>query len=104
MTITNTLETARRLETMGFAHEQAQGLADLFEDTARAAQPDLSQLATKADLLALESRLETKSNALESRLETKFEKALRQQMLWFFAMLVAVFGAAFILARFISVP
>ena len=93
MTITNTLETARRLETMGFAHEQAQGLADLFEDTARAAQPDLSQLATKADLLALESRL-----------ETKFEKALRQQMLWFFAMLVAVFGAAFILARFISVP
>ena len=97
MTITNTLETARRLETMGFAHEQAQGLADLFEDTARAAQPDLSDLVTK-DFLRGEL------NALESRLETKFEKALRQQMLWFFAMLVAVFGAAFTLARFISVP
>ena len=100
MTITNTLETARRLETMGFPHEQAQGLADILEETARAARPDLSQLATKADLDALASRLETKLNALE----TNFEKALRQQMLWFLAMLVAVFGAAFTLARFISVP
>ena len=40
-------------------------------------------------------------SALESRLESKFEKALRQQMLWFFAMQVAVVAATVTLVRFL---
>ena len=93
MTITNTLENAKRLEKLGLTPEQAQGVSEIVEEAARAAQPDLSELVTK-DFLRAELG--------ELRLE--FASQLRQQMLWFFAMLVAVFGAAFTLARFISVP
>ena len=36
-----------------------------------------------------------------SALESKFEKALRQQMLWFFAMQIAVAAATLTLAKFL---
>jgi len=47
MPLTNTLETARRLESLGFSHQQAQGVAELFEVTAQDARRDL---ATRGDL------------------------------------------------------
>ncbi len=48
-------------------------------ETARAAQPDLSELATRADLHALESRI---------------LRELRSQMVWTFGMLVGLLGVA----------
>ena len=64
MPLTNTLENARRLEALGFTHQQAQGVADLLEVTARDAQPDLSRLATKTDLKDMELGLTLRFGAM----------------------------------------
>jgi len=84
MPITNALDNAKRLESLGFTHEQAQGLSEMLEATAHAAQPDLSHLATKADLQVLRTEVQ----AMENRILGE----LRTQMLWFFTMLVGLLG------------
>ena len=59
-------------------------MLEILEETVHAALSDLSGLATKADLQALENRI---------------IRELRSQTVWFFAILVAVFGLAFFLPK-----
>jgi hypothetical protein len=109
MPLTNTLETARRMEALGFTHKQAQGIAEILETTAMDAQPDLGELATKADLAALKAELTADIQALRaelkadlSSLESRLMREMRQQMLWFFATQVALISAAFALFKLLG--
>jgi len=81
MPVTNTLETARRIEALGFSHQQAQGLSDLFEATSQDALRNVKDIV----------QAEGERTRAELRLE--FREELRKQMLWFFATQVALFGA-----------
>ena len=80
----DTLTTARDLEAAGIERRQAEAIA---EGMRRAAGADREQLATKADLAALETRLRA-DLATKADLET-----LRSEMRWMLA-----FQAALILA------
>ena len=83
--ITNTLETTRRLEGMGFPAQQARGLAELLEETASASNQDLKgYLDSKVDLIiskidTLRQEMRADSRDLESRLE----REMRLQLFWF---------------------
>jgi hypothetical protein len=94
MPLTNTLETARRIEALGFTHQQAQGFAELFETTAQDARKELVTRAdlevTRADLerLIAEVRMEI------AGLRADFRDELRKQMLWFFSVQIALLGIA----------
>jgi hypothetical protein len=82
MPLTNTLETARRMEALGFTHQQAQGFAELLEDTANAPQQDLKDF------------IRGELGSLEGRLRSEFREELRKQMLWFFSLLTGLLGLA----------
>ena len=123
MPLTDTLTSARKLEESGVPPQQARVLSELFEQTAAAAQQDLKEFITvrldglstglRSELRAeirqegestradLQAEFRGELSALGSRRESKFEKALRQQMLWFFAMQVAVAAATLTLVRFL---
>ena len=47
MPLTNTLETARRIESLGFTHQQAQGFAELFESSAQDAVRELKAVVAQ---------------------------------------------------------
>ena len=61
----DTYTAAKRLRDAGFDERQAEAAVSMVRDAAGA---DREQLATKADLDALESRVDTKLAALEARL------------------------------------
>lgn len=90
MPITDALENAKRLETLGFTHEQAHGLSELLEETAHSAQPDLSGLTTK-------EYLHSELQGLESRIL----RELRSQMFWFFTMLLGLLGMTIAVLKFL---
>ena len=103
MPLTDTLTSARKLEESGVPPQQARVLSELFEQTA-AAQQDLKEfIAADGERTRAELRAEFRSElaASESRLRTEFQRALRQQMLWFFAMQVALGTALLTLAKFL---
>lgn len=113
MTITNTLENAKLLEKLGLSTEQAQGLSEIVETAAQAAQPDLSQLVTKdflrAEFEIFRREFDGKLGEFRAEFDVKLEnlrvdfgKDLRQQMLWFFAMQVTIMAAAFTLFKFVG--
>lgn len=91
MPITDSLENARRLEAMGFTHEQAHGLAEMLEQSSGAARADL---ATRDDLHVIATELRAEIRSAEERLRAELHRELRMQMLWFFTMLVGVVGIA----------
>lgn len=105
MPLTNTLETARRIEGLGFTHQQAQGFAELFEATAQDAR---KELVTRADLAVTRAELEraiaevkadlaslrTDFRAELADLRAEFRDELRKQMLWFFSVQIALLGIA----------
>ena len=102
MTITNTLENAKRLEKLGLTPEQAQGVSEIVEGAARAAQPDLSELVTKDFLRAELEKLRAEIGKEMGSLRAEIGKELRQQMLWFFAMQIALVTVAFALFKFLG--
>ena len=61
----DTYAAAKRLRDAGFDERQAEAAVSMVRDAAGA---DREQLATKADLDALESRVDAKLAALEARL------------------------------------
>ena len=61
----DTYAAAKRLRDAGFDERQAEAAVSMMRDAAGA---DREQLATKADLDALESRVDAKLAALEARL------------------------------------
>ena len=100
MPLTGTLTSARKLEESGVPPQQARVLSELFEQTAAAAQQDLKEFIA-AEGQRTRSEFRAEMSAQESRLESKFEKAMRQQMLWFFAMQIAVVAATLTLVKFL---
>ena len=124
MTITNTLENAKLLEKLGLSAEQAQGVSEIVETAAQAAQPDLSQLVTKDFLRAefekfrrefdlkfgeFRAEFDLKFGEFRAEIDVKLEKLrvdfgrdLRQQMLWFFAMQVTIVATAFTLFKIVG--
>src|SRR5271170_4598947 len=62
----DTLETAKRLKAAGFNEPQAEALSGLLRDVQEAEQ---GQLATKADLGALDARIERVAAELEAKIE-----------------------------------
>ena len=91
----DTYTAAKRLRDAGFDERQAEAAVSMVRD---AAGVDREQLATKADLDALESRVDAKLAALETRLRadlaTKADlETLRSELRWMLA-----FQAALILA------
>ncbi len=91
----DTYTAAKRLRDAGFDERQAEAAVSMVRD---AAGTDREQLATKADLDALESRVDAKLAALETRLRadlaTKADlETLRSELRWMLA-----FQAALILA------
>jgi hypothetical protein len=83
--ITNSLETERRLEEMGFPPPQARGLAVLFEETASAIQQDLKAFivsqfeSLRADMKVMEERLRAEIHGVEARVQ----REMRMQLFWF---------------------
>jgi hypothetical protein len=105
MPITNTLETARQLENADFPPKQAEVLSRLFEETARAVQQDLKTFIVE-QLSALESRLEAKMEVRFAQMETRIAQGegrvlreLRQQLIWFSTLQIAIVAAAFAAAK-----
>ena len=91
----DTYAAAKRLRDAGFDERQAEAAVSMVRDAAGA---DREQLATKADLDALESRVDAKLAGLETRLRadlaTKADlETLRSELRWMLA-----FQAALILA------
>ena len=98
MPVTNTLETARRIETLGFTHQQAQGLSELPEGTAQDAIREMKTLVSQeSETIRAEVRAELRASVAELRAE--FREELRKQMLWFFTVQVALFGVAVALIK-----
>ena len=73
MTI-DTLAAAQALERAGMENGQAEAVAVVVRDAT-------DDLATKADLNALEDRLNERFAALESRLEAKLANAVNRMLL-----------------------
>lgn len=92
MPITNALENAKRLEGLGFTHDQAHRPSELLEQTAAAARPDLSDLVTRADLDAALHGLRGEIRGEMQGLEARILRELRSQMFWFFGMLLGLLG------------
>lgn len=58
----DTLKASKRLKALGFTEEQAEGVAELLNETDAAS-------ATKDDLYALESRLDERFERIDARFE-----------------------------------
>ena len=89
MPITNTLQTAKRLEELGFAHLQAQGLSEILEGVAQDTNRDLKEFI----------RIEL--GALEDRLDSRMQSAMRAQMIWMFGMLVGLLGVTIAILKLV---
>lgn len=59
----DTLKASKRLKALGFTEEQAEGVAELLNETDAAS-------ATKDDLYALESRLDERFEQIDDRFES----------------------------------
>jgi hypothetical protein len=66
ITSLDTLETAKRLKEAGFSEPQAEALSGLLRDVQEAEQ---GQLATKADLGALDAKIERVAVELDAKIE-----------------------------------
>ena len=96
MPITNALETARRLTALGFSSQQAEGVAQLFEDTAKDIHGDLATKDfVRAEIAELRGELKTDIANLRADMRGEF----RQQLMWFFAVQVALLSAAVALIK-----
>jgi hypothetical protein len=94
MPITNPLQTAQRLEALGFPPRQAQGLAEILEETIQANNQDLKEFI-RAEMAAL--RLELKADI--AALETRIERSMRLQLATILSAFVAVTGLAVALIK-----
>jgi hypothetical protein len=89
MPITNTLETTRKLEAVGFDPKQADTLSELFETTAHAVSQDLKDFIVQ-QLAAQDQRWETRLDSRIAQLESRLLREMRQQVVWIFGVLIAV--------------
>ena len=92
----DTLKMARKLAESGFSADQAAGAAEAMAEAMSGAE-----LATKADLTATESRLESKIDTLRSDLENKLELLRRDITIRLGAIVVTCSGIVVAAMRFI---
>jgi hypothetical protein len=88
------LQTAQRLEALGFPPRQAQGLAEILEETIQANNQDLKEFI-RAEMAAL--RLELKADI--AALEARIERSMRLQLATILSAFVAVTGLAVALIK-----
>ncbi|MDH4120294.1 MAG: CCDC90 family protein [Deltaproteobacteria bacterium] len=104
MPITETLENARKLEAAGFNHAQAQSLAEVIESGAYSAREDLATKelvrieiqGVRAEIQGVRAEIQgvrAEIQVMRGELKAEFHRELRQQMLWFFAILIPLLGA-----------
>jgi hypothetical protein len=86
----DTLAYAKHLESGGFTREQAEAQAEALN---RFVLPDL---ATKADLAAMEQRIITAMQRLESRMEARIHQAELRMV----GVMAAMLGLLFALLKF----
>ena len=72
MAIFNPREAVQKLRDRGLEEPQADGIVEVVEEATTAATSDL---VTKADLSALESRMEARFDLFEARMEARFAEA-----------------------------
>lgn len=97
MPITNTLDVSRRLTQAGVPTAQAEVFSDLFENTAQDAVREMKIIVgQEGERIRAEFRADLQS------LRVEFREELRKQMMWFFAVQLALFGAAAALLKFLS--
>ena len=66
----DTLAYAKRLKAVGFSEPQAEAMSDAFKE---AQQASSSELATKADLQLVETRLEAKIDKVKTELSAQMK-------------------------------
>ncbi|MBU3889633.1 DUF1640 domain-containing protein [Methylosinus sporium] len=74
----DTVKFVEKLEAAGIPHAQAKATAEAF------AEATSQELATKADLAAVKTDLETKIEKAELRLEAKIEATKAEIIKWLF--------------------
>jgi hypothetical protein len=107
MPITNPLETARRLTALGFSPQQAEGVAQLLEETAKDIHGDLATKDfVRAEIAELRTELKTEIADLRTGLKTdianlraEMRGEFRQQLMWFFSIQIALLSAAVALLK-----
>ena len=100
MPLTDTLENAKRLENLGFSHDQAQGRSELIEDAVQEDNRDLKEFL-RGELGDFRNEFRAEINGFRNEFRSELQRELRFQMLWFFAMLVGVVSIAFTLFKFL---
>lgn len=90
MPITNTLDISRRLTQSGFSGPQADVLFQVLEGTAQDAVREVKAIVIQD------------GERTRAELRAEFREELRKQMLWFFAVQVALIGAAAALFELLS--
>ena len=96
MPITDTLRNAEGLRQAGFTENQAKDLANRLEDTARAQSDDLKSFI-RQEMAGLEARIRTEIASVRTQVESvraELHSSLRDQMLKFITILVAVVSLA----------
>ncbi len=104
MPITNTLDISRRLTQAGVPASQAEVFSELFEAAAQDAVRELKTVLAQegertrtdmhAEMQTLRTEMRAEMHTLRAELRAEFREELRKQMLWFFTMLVGLFGVA----------
>ena len=82
MVLIDTLSVTKHLLANGFTEEQAEGVVHAIQEI------DLSHLATKADLLLLERKMEQ----VESKLENKMESVKAELFKWMVPLMLGQAG------------
>lgn len=78
----DTLSVTKRLLAQGFTEDQAEGVVQAIQEI------DLSHLASKADILLLERRIDQ----VESRLENKMESVKAELFKWMVPLMLGQAG------------
>jgi hypothetical protein len=113
MPITNPLQTAQRLEALGFPARQAQGLAEILEETTQANNQDLKEFirgemaGLRSEIAGLRAEIKADMAVLRSEikadmagLRAEFHSALREQLMRF---VTVVFGLVTIAVAIIKI-
>jgi hypothetical protein len=99
----DTLTIVRRLEAAKIDRQQAEAIADVLHESEAGALADLATKAdlreVKADLKALEQRLEGRIDALRAEMEARFESLEQRMTIKLGSMIVVALGVMAVLVK-----
>ena len=96
MPITRELDNLKKLEAVGFNHEQAEALADVIEQSHVDSQESLKEFIRKENT-RLETKLSNKINGLDkeiSSLRVEISRELKDLLIKIFGIIVGTVGIA----------